>query len=181
MCPPMWALWRHLANTIELVLPSANPIPQPKRQIDRFSRSGTAHGRKSLYGSAAFAQMTAECPYRAYFTMGRPFPPQNCPIPWGYSEPLSNTWFPGPTQVVNPNGISIGSAVFAVAIVHSTMHTHMNKPNSSLDLVLSHWAHFTVLRFIFVYVCIFCMTDHDTRSVTTDRIYAAIHSTGDAV
>jgi len=28
----------------------------------------------------------------------------------------------------------------------------MNRPNSSLDWVLSHWAHFTVLRFIFVYV-----------------------------
>jgi len=26
---------------------------------------------------------------------------------------------------------------------------HMNRPNSSLDSVLSHWAHFTVLRFIF--------------------------------
>jgi len=25
----------------------------------------------------------------------------------------SNTWFPGPTQLLNPNGISIGSAVFA--------------------------------------------------------------------
>ena len=29
---------------------------------------------------------------------------------------------------------------------------HMNRPNSSLDWVLSHWAHFAVLRFIFVYV-----------------------------
>jgi len=28
------------------------------------------------------------------------------------------------------------------------MHTHMNRPNSSLDWVLSHWAHFTVLEFI---------------------------------
>jgi len=28
----------------------------------------------------------------------------------------------------------------------------MNRPNSSLDWVLSHWAHFTELRFIFVYV-----------------------------
>jgi len=35
--------------------------------------------------------------------------------------------------------------------VHSAMHTHINRPNSSLDWVLSHWAHFTVLRFIFVY------------------------------
>jgi len=28
----------------------------------------------------------------------------------------------------------------------------MDRPSSSLDWVLSHWAHFTVLRFIFVYV-----------------------------
>ena len=39
----------HLANRIELVLPSAHPSPQPKRQVDQFSRSYTAHGRKSLY------------------------------------------------------------------------------------------------------------------------------------
>jgi len=32
------------------------------------------------------------------------------------------------------------------------MHTHMNRPNSPLDWVLSHWTHFNVLRFIFVYV-----------------------------
>ena len=29
------------------------------------------------------------------------------------SEPPSNTWSLGPSQVLNPNGISIGSAVFA--------------------------------------------------------------------
>jgi len=29
---------------------------------------------------------------------------------WG-SGPPSNTWFPGPTQVLNPNGLLIGSAV----------------------------------------------------------------------
>jgi len=29
------------------------------------------------------------------------------------SGPPYNTWFPGPTQVLNPNGILIGSAVFA--------------------------------------------------------------------
>jgi len=37
------------------------------------------------------------------------------------------------------------------------MHTHMNRNNSSLDWVLSHWAHFTVLRFIFVYVSHACV------------------------
>ena len=34
-------------------------------------------------------------------------------------------------------------------------HTY-EQTYSSLDWVLSHWAHFTVLRFIFVYVRIFC-------------------------
>jgi len=49
ICPPMTARWRHLANTIELVFHSAHPSRQPKRQIDRFSRFCTAHGKKSLY------------------------------------------------------------------------------------------------------------------------------------
>jgi len=31
----------------------------------------------------------------------------------GGTEPPSNTWFPGPTRVLNPNGISISSAVLA--------------------------------------------------------------------
>ena len=48
MCPPTWAHWRHLANTTERVLPSAHPSPQPKRQIDRFSRFCTAHVRNKV-------------------------------------------------------------------------------------------------------------------------------------
>jgi len=43
-------------------------------------------------------------------------------------------------------------AILCITIVHSAMHTHINRPNSSLHWVLSHWAHFTVLGFIFVYV-----------------------------
>ena len=44
-CLPMWAHWRHLANTTELVLPSVhNP------------------NRKSI-GSAISALLTAESPY----------------------------------------------------------------------------------------------------------------------
>ena len=74
---------------------TAHPSPQPKRHLDRISRIRTGDRRVSLY-----------------FTMRRPFPPQNCPFPWG-SRPPSNTWFLGPTRVQNPNGISIGSAVFA--------------------------------------------------------------------
>ena len=40
-------------------------------------------------------------------------------------------------------------AELCAKIVHSEMHTHVNGSNSSLDWVLSHWAHFTVLRFLF--------------------------------
>jgi len=47
MCLPIRAHWRHLANTIELVLPLAHLSPQPKRQ---------------MIGSAGFAQLTAESP-----------------------------------------------------------------------------------------------------------------------
>ena len=77
------------------MIPTAHPSPQLKRHLDRFSRFRTDDRRVSLY-----------------FTMGRPFPPQNCPFPWGIWTP-SNTCFPGLTRVLNPNGISIGAAVFA--------------------------------------------------------------------
>jgi len=65
MCPSIRAHWRHLANMIELVHPSAHWSPQPIRQMDRFSRFCIAYGRKCVY-----------------FTMGAPIR-QNCPFPWG--------------------------------------------------------------------------------------------------
>ena len=45
-------------------------------------------------------------------------------------------------------------------------HTH-EQTNSSLDWVLYHWAHFTVLRFIFVYVCILSITVYCMCSIVT--------------
>jgi len=47
---------------------------------------------------------------------------------------------------------SVLSNIVRHSCAQCNAHTYMNRPNSSLDLVLSHWAHFTVLRFIFVYV-----------------------------
>ena len=41
----MRAHWRHLANMIELVLPSAHQSPQPKWQINQFSHFCTVHGK----------------------------------------------------------------------------------------------------------------------------------------
>jgi len=77
------------SNTI----PTAHPRPQPKRHPYRFSRLCTDDRRVSFY-----------------FTMGRPFSPQFAPSHGG-SGPPSNIWFPGP-PVLNPNGSSIGAAVF---------------------------------------------------------------------
>ena len=63
-----------------------------------------AHGRVSLY-----------------FIMGSPSP-QNAPSHGGIWTP-SNT-FPGPTRVLNLNGISIGSAVFARLTIVSDRQTN---------------------------------------------------------
>jgi len=60
------------------------------------------------------------------------------------SEPPSNTWSPGPTQVLNPNGISIGSAVFAG--LTSVTDRQTDRPTDK-------------------------QTDHAARSLTTGRIY----------
>ena len=44
---------------------------------------------------------------------GTPLPPSKLPLPMRRSGSPSNIWFPGPTRVLNPNGISIASAIFA--------------------------------------------------------------------
>jgi len=78
-----------------LTVPLAHPSPNPKRHLERFNRLCTAHGTASIY-----------------FTMGRPFPPQNCPFPREIWTPF-NRWLFWPIRTHNRNGISIGSAVFA--------------------------------------------------------------------
>jgi len=69
--------------------------PQRKWHLDRFSHFCTDDRRVSLY-----------------FTTGRPFP-LKIALSRGVSGPPSNTWFLGPTRVLNPNGILMGAAVFA--------------------------------------------------------------------
>ena len=92
MCHSMRARWRHVAGTTELMLPSAHPSPEPKRQIDRFRRFCTGKVTSGMLGHA--------------------HSPNNCPFAWRIWAP-SNTCFLGPIQVLNPTGISIASAVFA--------------------------------------------------------------------
>ena len=55
--------------------------------------------------------MTAECPYTLQWDA--PSPLKLAASHGGSGRPSSNTWFHGTTRVLNPNGISIGSAAFA--------------------------------------------------------------------
>jgi len=55
--------------------------------------------------------MTVECPYTLQWDA--PFLTLKIAPSYGGSEPQSNTWSLEPTQVLNLNGISISSAVFA--------------------------------------------------------------------
>jgi len=55
--------WRFFAS---FLLPCTHLSPHPKWHVDQFSCFCTAHSRESLY-----------------FTMGSPFPPQNCPFALG--------------------------------------------------------------------------------------------------
>jgi len=109
--------------------PWAYPTQHPKRHLSRF-------------GSAVFAQLTAERPY----TLQLPVPFQlkiassHCEI-W---TPI-NTWFIGPTQVHNPNGISIGSAVFAGLAILTDRQRQTDRPTEN----------------------------HATPSVTTGHIYVS--------
>jgi len=66
---------------------------------------------------AVFPQTTVECPYTLQWDAHSP--PNVCPFPWGIWTP-SNTWSLGPTQVLNPNGISIGSAFLQGSLVLQT-------------------------------------------------------------
>ena len=90
--PFPWGIWTP-SNTWFLGLLS----PQPKQDLDQFSHF--------------FAQTTAQCPY--ILQWDAPSPLKIVPFHGRMWTP-SNTWFLGPTRVLNLNGISISSAVFAV-------------------------------------------------------------------
>ena len=87
--------WRHLANTI-LNLCFLRP-----------TRVHNPNG-KSI-GSAVSTQLTAESPYTLQWAT---LSPKIAPSHGGIWTP-SKSWFLGPIRGHNPNGISIGSAVFA--------------------------------------------------------------------
>jgi len=88
-------LGQYAPHLIHAMLPCTQQSPHPKRYLDRFSRFSTTHGIDALH-----------------FTMGCPFPLKIALSHRGIWVP-SNACFLGRTRLHNPNGISIGSAVFA--------------------------------------------------------------------
>jgi len=82
----------------------AHPSLHPKRLVDRFSRFCTAYSKVSHYfilGHYVFAE-------KLHLPLGNWVPHLGL-THGGYRY---NTWYLGPTRVIIPNGISIGSAVF---------------------------------------------------------------------
>ena len=99
-----------------------NPIPRPSPQNPPFlgmsaPPSNTCFLRLTRVfiqngisiGSAVSAKLTVECPITLHWDTA--FSAKHCPFPLVIGSP-SNTWYPEPTRVIIPNGISIGSAVF---------------------------------------------------------------------
>jgi len=88
------------------VLPWVHLSPNPKRHL-----SGSA----VLYSSRQRVPIIYNQP---------PFPHQNCLFPWGSGTPFNRpTWLFGPTQFLDPNGISIGLAVFARSTIVTDRQT----------------------------------------------------------
>ena len=89
-------------------------------------------------GSAVFAQLTVECPITVQCDATLSL--QNSPFPWGSGLP-SNTWYLGPTRVIMPNGMSIGSAIF-VWVPNAMLYTALSigkkppKPPLPLGILL---------------------------------------------
>jgi len=80
----VFAGWRQCAPHVT----HANPSPKPKWHLNRFSHFSTAHGRVSS-GMPMHVLSGKNCPFTRAI------------------------WIPSNTWVLNPNCISIGSAIFA--------------------------------------------------------------------
>ena len=79
---------------IKYIVPWSHQSLHPQRHVDRLNCFCTAHCSVILLDNGPLCF------------------PQKLPIQLGGSGPPSNTWYIRPTRVINPNGISIGSAVF---------------------------------------------------------------------
>jgi len=98
-----------IANCLPKLVAIATSLSTSGLLSNTISWTHPAHNPNGILISLAiFAEMTAKCPYTSQWDV--PCPLKTAPS-MGGSGPL--TYFSGPTRVLNPNGISITSAVFA--------------------------------------------------------------------
>jgi len=97
-----------MANWLPWQRPSA-PVDSHLTHDSYGPSELTTQTAYTCISSAVFAQLTTGCAYTLQWAAPSP---QNCLFSWQIWTPC-NSWSLRPTQVLNPNGISIGSAVFA--------------------------------------------------------------------
>jgi len=71
----------------------------------------TSLAKKALYKYSSFLSF----PYTLQWDAPSP---QNCPTHGDLDPHLRRGWFPGPTRVLNQNGISIGSASVTIGCIY---------------------------------------------------------------
>jgi len=97
------------------VLSNGRPFP-PK--LPHFMRGSRPH---LIYDSLGHSEPTIQMP----------LPPSKLPLPMGDLDPIRYR-FPGPTRVLNPNSISIGSPVFS-GLTTSVTDRLTHRPRYSAD------------------------------------------------
>jgi len=126
-----------VASVPHVMHPTALSSPQPKWHLIRFKAHVSVVGHARVcpspkncpiaWGSGSLSNTCFLAPIRVHqFSrfcivhvrvssgiLGHPLPPSKFPLAMGGPGAPSNTWFFEPTRAHNPNGISVGSAVFA--------------------------------------------------------------------
>ena len=112
-----------MSTHIRHMVPWAHPSLHPKWHLYWLSRFCTVKSPITLQWSLYF-------------------PPKIAPSPYGIGSP-SNIWYLWPTQVITPNGILIGSAVFvwvANAILYKELSMEKKTPKIVPPLRFHHRA-----------------------------------------
>jgi len=107
--PSHWSICTHLIHGS-----LAPPDSASETASQSFSDFCIAHGRASQWAAHS---------------------PQNCPFPWGIWT-ASNIWFLGPIRALNPNGISIGLAVFAGLTSVTDRQTDRRKDHATRSVTI---------------------------------------------
>jgi len=111
-------LWKYASPSNTCFL-APTPSLRPKQHVNQFSRFCTA---------------TLSAPLLYNGPLGFP---KNLPFPWGIGHP-SNTWYLGPTRVINPNGILIGSAIF-VLVQNAMLYKALSMGKKTPKIAPSPW------------------------------------------